>query len=168
MNTRLAAGSGLSDIEAIEVDWLPELLQYPDKFVDLTAPTTSRTVGWTGRPSRRRPADGKLIGYGTDIGPEADLLPRRPLRQAAGLPTDRAEVAKRCWARPGTATSRPVEQFAAKSKVPWMESSGAIFNAMVNQVPERLREGRRHDHRDRATPRSGSCTTRCSRRPPTV
>jgi cellobiose transport system substrate-binding protein len=26
MNTRLAAGSGLSDVEAIEVDWLPELM----------------------------------------------------------------------------------------------------------------------------------------------
>ena len=35
MTTRLAAGSGLSDVEAIEVDWLPELMQYPTKFVDL-------------------------------------------------------------------------------------------------------------------------------------
>ena len=29
LNTRLAAGSGLSDIEAIEVDWLPELHAVP-------------------------------------------------------------------------------------------------------------------------------------------
>ena len=39
LNTRLAAGSGASDIEAVEVDWLPELMQYPDKFVDLNDPS---------------------------------------------------------------------------------------------------------------------------------
>ena len=38
LTTRLAAGSGLSDIEAVEVDWLPELLQYPDRFADLSDP----------------------------------------------------------------------------------------------------------------------------------
>ncbi len=31
MMTRLAAGSGLSDIEAVEVDWWPELMQYPEQ-----------------------------------------------------------------------------------------------------------------------------------------
>src|SRR5262245_35044994 len=33
-NTHLAAGSGMADVEAVEVDWLPEILQYSDKFVD--------------------------------------------------------------------------------------------------------------------------------------
>ncbi|MBC7551357.1 MAG: extracellular solute-binding protein, partial [Cellulomonas sp.] len=69
MNTRLAAGSGLSDIEAIEVDWLPELMQYPDKFVDLTdSEIADRWLDW--KVAQATTADGMLIGYGTDIGPE--------------------------------------------------------------------------------------------------
>ena len=34
--SKLAAGSGLSDIEAIEVDWLPDVMQTADKLADLT------------------------------------------------------------------------------------------------------------------------------------
>lgn len=63
MNTRLAAGSGLSDIEAVEVDWLPELLQYPDKFVDLKSDSVKgRWLPW--KEAQATTADGKLIGYG--------------------------------------------------------------------------------------------------------
>src|SRR6476646_5844610 len=35
--TRLSAGSGMADVEAVEVDWLPETLQYSDKFTDLNS-----------------------------------------------------------------------------------------------------------------------------------
>src|SRR3982074_462776 len=31
-----AAGSGLGDVEAVEVDWMPKLKQYSNLFVDLT------------------------------------------------------------------------------------------------------------------------------------
>jgi cellobiose transport system substrate-binding protein len=131
MNTRLAAGSGLADIEAIEVDWLPELLQYPDKFVDLnSSDVKDRWLPWKAKQATT--ADGKLIGYGTDIGPEA-ICYRSDLFGKAGLPTDRAEVAKML----GTTWDSYFEAgraFAKKSDVPWMESSGAIFQAMVNQV----------------------------------
>ncbi|MBK7722184.1 MAG: extracellular solute-binding protein [Austwickia sp.] len=131
MNTRLAAGSGLSDIEAIEVDWLPELLQYPDKFVDLKSDAVSgRWLDW--KAAQATTADGKLIGYGTDIGPQA-VCYRADLFKAAGLPTERTAVA----ALLGNTLDSYLaagRQFKAKSKVPWMESSGALFNAMVNQV----------------------------------
>src|SRR5690349_6074005 len=36
--TKLAAGSGLSDIEAIEVDWWSALMEQSDAFVDLSDP----------------------------------------------------------------------------------------------------------------------------------
>jgi cellobiose transport system substrate-binding protein len=131
LNTRLAAGSGLSDIEAIEVDWLPELLQFPDKFVDLnSASVKDRWLPW--KTAQATTADGKLLGYGTDIGPEA-ICYRADLFKAAGLPTDRAEVAKllgNTWDSYFAAAA----QFKAKSKVPWTESSGALYQAMINQV----------------------------------
>ncbi|MBK9475549.1 MAG: extracellular solute-binding protein [Tetrasphaera sp.] len=132
LNTRLAAGSGLSDIEAVEVDWLAELKQYPDQFVDLNSDSVKgRWVEW--KTAQATTTDGKLIGYGTDIGPEA-ICYRADLFKAAGLPSDRAEVAKAL----GTSWDDYFalgEQFKAKSKVPWMESAGAVYNAMVNQLP---------------------------------
>ena len=131
LNTRLAAGSGLSDIEAVEVDWLADLKQYPHNFVDLNPDAVKgRWVDW--KTAQATTADGKLIGYGTDIGPEA-ICYRSDLFKAAGLPTDRAEVAKAL----GTTWDDYFAlgmKFKEKSKVPWMESAGAIYNAMVNQV----------------------------------
>src|SRR4051794_8186294 len=71
LTTKLAAGGdGLADIEAIEVDWLPELMQYPDLFTDLTdASLDGRWVDW--KVQQATTTDGKVIGYGTDIGPSA-------------------------------------------------------------------------------------------------
>ena len=131
LNTRMTAGPGLSDIEAVEVDWLPELLQYPDKFVDLKSDSVKgRWLPW--KEAQATTADGKLIGYGTDVGPEA-ICYRSHLFAAAGLPTDRAAVAQLL----GTTWDiyfAAGRQFQAKSKVPWTESSGALYQAMVNQV----------------------------------
>ena len=99
--TKLAAGSGLSDIEAIEVDWLAALMQESDAFVDLSdADVEGRWLDW--KTEAATTDDGALIGYGTDIGPEG-ICYRSDLFEKAGLPTDREEVAS-CSA-PGTTTS---------------------------------------------------------------
>jgi cellobiose transport system substrate-binding protein len=131
LNTRLAAGSGLSDIEAVEVDWLPELMQYSDKFADLkSADTDGRWLEW--KTKAATDAKGRLIGYGTDIGPEA-ICYRSDLFAKAGLPTDRAAVATllgNTWDSYFAAG----KQFAAKSKVPWFDSMGATWQGMINQV----------------------------------
>ena len=137
LNTRLAAGSGLSDIEAIEVDWLPELLQFPDKFTDLSSDSVQdRWLPW--KAAQATTADGKLIGYGTDIGPEA-ICYRSDLFEAAGLPSERTEVAAMIgdtW----DSYFAAAEKFKAASDVPWTESSGAIYQAMVNQVENAYEE----------------------------
>src|SRR3954470_18353164 len=68
--TRLSAGSGMADVEAVEVDWLPEMLQYSDKFNDLnSADVQGRWLDWKAKAATD--AEGHLIGYGTDSGPEA-------------------------------------------------------------------------------------------------
>ena len=47
MFTKLAAGSGLGDVEAVEVDWMPKLKQYSNLFVDLsTSDTKGRWLDW--------------------------------------------------------------------------------------------------------------------------
>ena len=130
MTTGIAAGSGLTDIEAIEVDWLPELMQYPDEFVDLTSDEVDgRWLDW--KVAQATTADGKLIGYGTDIGPEG-ICYRSDLFAAAGLPTDRAEVAALLegdWENYFSVG----DTFVAASEAAWFDSAGATYQAMVNQ-----------------------------------
>ncbi len=137
LNTRLAAGSGLSDIEAVEVDWLPELMQYADRFVDLSDPALEgRWLDW--KEAQATTADGQLIGYGTDIGPEG-ICYRADLFAAAGLPTERGEVAAflgDSWNEYFAAG----RQFAAASDVPWFDSATAIYQGMINQVENAYEE----------------------------
>ena len=129
--TKLAAGSGLSDIEAIEGDAMPAILAESDAFVDLTDPELDgRWLDFKAAAATN--ADGQMIGYGTDAGPEG-ICYRADLFEKAGLPTDREEVA----ALMGTwedyfATG---EEFV--KKVPgtaWYDSTGGTAQAMLNQV----------------------------------
>ena len=129
--TKLAAGSGLSDIEAIEVDWLAALMQESDAFVDLSDPEVEgRWLDWKTEAAtdRRRP----LIGYGTDIGPEG-ICYRADLFEKAGLPTDREEVAGLfgTWEDYFEAGRTFVK---ATPDVAWYDASGATAQAMINQT----------------------------------
>lgn len=129
--TKLAAGSGLSDIEAIEVDWLAALMQESDAFADLSDPDVEgRWLDW--KTEAATTDDGALIGYGTDIGPEG-ICYRSDLFKKAGLPTDREEVAKlfTSWDSYFDAG----RDFVAKvPDVAWYDASGATAQAMINQV----------------------------------
>lgn len=131
LNTRLAAGSGLADIEAVEVDWLPELLQYSDKFHDLSGDDVKgRWLEW--KDAAATDADGRLIGFGTDVGPEA-VCYRADLFEKGGLPTDREEVAKLLEGDWDT-YFKVGKDFTDKSGIPWFDSAGAIYLGMINQV----------------------------------
>ena len=134
LNTRLAAGSGLSDIEAIEVDWLPELLQYSDKFTDLTSDEVEgRWLDW--KEDQATDADGRLIAYGTDAGPEA-IAYRSDLFAAAGLPTDREAVADYFGGADATWDKyfEVGDEYVAATQKPFFDSAGAIYQGMINQV----------------------------------
>src|SRR5829696_5587139 len=129
--TRLSAGSGMADVEAVEVDWLPEMLQYSDKFNDLnSADVQGRWLDWKAKAATD--SDGHLIGYGTDSGPEA-ICYRSDLFKAAGLPSDRESVAK-LFGNTWESYFAAGKQFKAKSKVPYFDSLGATYQGMVNQL----------------------------------
>jgi cellobiose transport system substrate-binding protein len=130
--TRLSAGSGMADVEAVEVDWLPEMLQYSDKFNDLkSADTDGRWLDWKAKAATD--AEGHLIGYGTDSGPEA-ICYRSDLFKAAGLPSDRESVAQ-LFGTTWESYFAAGKKFAAASKVPFFDSLGATYQGMVNQLP---------------------------------
>ncbi len=129
--TKLAAGSGLSDIEAIEGDAMPAILAEEGAFEDLTDDEIDgRWLPWVEEKTLN--ADGQMIGYATDIGPEG-ICYRADLFKKAGLPTDREEVAGLM----GTWDDYFAlgEEFI--KKVPdtaWYDSSGGLAQAMLNQV----------------------------------
>ncbi len=129
--TKLAAGSGLSDIEAIEGDAMPAILAEEGAFEDLT--DESLDGRWLDFVTERATnADGQMIGYGTDVGPEA-ICYRADLFKKAGLPTDREEVAGLM----GTWDDYFATGETFVKKVPdtaWYDSSTALAQAMLNQV----------------------------------
>jgi cellobiose transport system substrate-binding protein len=134
LDTNLAAGSGLADIEAMEVSWIYNYLAKADKFVDLrdfgANDLSGRWLDW--KVAGATTSQGKIIGYGTDIGPEA-ICYRKDLFAKAGLPTDRAKVAALFpdW-ESYFATGRKF-----KAKVPnsaWYDSSVLTWEAMRNQL----------------------------------
>ena len=131
--TKLGAGSGLADVEAVEIDWFAELLQYSDKLYDLSNDDLAdRWVQW--KTDAATDADGRLIAYGTDIGPQA-ICYRSDLFAAAGLPSDRAAVATMLdgdWDNYFAAG----EKFAATSDAAWFDSTGAILQGILNQEEE--------------------------------
>lgn len=140
LNTRLASGSGASDVEMIEIDWLPELMQYPDKFVDLTDPALDgRWLDW--KVAQATTPDGVLLGYGTDIGPEA-IAYRSDLFAAAGLPTDRAAVAELLGGKDATWDDyfNVGKQYTSATGKPFFDAAGAIYQGMINQVPNAYEE----------------------------
>jgi cellobiose transport system substrate-binding protein len=130
MFTKLAAGSGLGDVEAVDGDWMPKLRQYSSKFVDLASAdnkgrySTWKTAGGT--------AGGKEIGLGTDIGPEA-ICYRSDLFAKAGLPTAPADVAKLLTGDWSTYYAVGDKFTAANTGAAWFDSAGATFQGLANQ-----------------------------------
>ena len=131
LNTHLSAGSGLSDVVAAEGSWLPELMQYPDKFVDLSSPDVKgRWMEW--KEAQAKDSNGHLLAYGTDSGPTA-VCYRRDLFEKAGLPSDREEVAKLLngdWDN----YFEVGRKFKQATGVPWYDSSISIYEGMLSQV----------------------------------
>lgn len=129
--TKLGAGSGLSDVEAVEVDWLSEIMQYSAKLTDLASPDVDgRWLPWV--EAAATDAEGRLVAYGTDIGPEA-VCYRADLLEAAGMPSDRDSVA--ALLEGGWEKYYEVgEQYVAATGNPWFDSAGSTYKGVVNQI----------------------------------
>ena len=135
--TKLGAGSGLADVEAIEVDWLAEMMQYSDKLTDLSgSDVDGRWVDW--KTAAATDADGRLVGYGTDIGPEA-VCYRQDLFAEAGLPSDPEAVAELLdgdWDN----YYEVGQQYVDATGKPWFDSAGATYQGVVNQIQNAYEE----------------------------
>lgn len=137
--TKLAAGDGLSDVVAIEEGWLGAIMEVSDQFVDLNeygaADVKDNWVPW--KYEQGTDAEGRVIGYGTDIGPQG-LCYNGKLFEAAGLPSDRDAVAELFGGDDATWEKyfELGKQYKDATSKAWFDQSSFVWNSMVNQLDE--------------------------------
>ncbi|CAL9656705.1 ABC transporter substrate-binding protein [Streptomyces sp. NPDC015242] len=132
LQTRLAAGKGLKDIQGIEIGRAKEITDtQADKFADFAGLSgTDHFLPW--KQSQISTADGKVLGLGTDIGPMA-VCYRKDYFEKAGLPTERDEVAK-LWEgdwKKYVEVGRTFKKDFKGKNVAYMDAASGLFNAMV-------------------------------------
>ncbi|MER7488346.1 extracellular solute-binding protein [Streptomyces sp. NPDC126497] len=132
LQTRLAAGNGLKDIQGIEIGRAKEITEtQADKFADFAGMAgTDHFLPW--KESQISTGDGKVLGLGTDIGPMA-VCYRKDYFEQAGLPTDREEVGK-LWEgdwKKYVEVGRTFKKDFKGDKVAFTDSASGLFNAMV-------------------------------------
>ncbi|WP_267941042.1 extracellular solute-binding protein [Streptomyces sp. ST2-7A] len=137
--TRLPTGSGLSDIQAIEVANINEIANDLGRyFVDLSEAEgvdLGHFLPW--KVDQATGEDGRVVGLGTDIGPMS-ICYRKDLFEEAGLPTDRDEVGA-LWEGDWQAYIDAGKEFQENSTADakWVDSGSGMFSAIANSYPER-------------------------------
>jgi cellobiose transport system substrate-binding protein len=140
LQTHLAAGSGLGDIQGIEVGRIAEVVQTrSDKFVNFNdyggAALKDNFFPWKWQEATT--ADGRTIGLGTDVGPMA-MAYRTDLFKQAGLPTDRAAVANLWPTWNDYVKAGQTYTAKAPANSAFMDSASGMFNAMVGASPNQF------------------------------
>jgi len=137
--TKQAAGAGLPDVQAVEEGWLGQVMGVSDSFTDLrdygADDIKDRWVPW--KLGQATDPNGRIIGYGTDIGPEG-LCYNSKLFADAGLPSDRDGVAELLGGDNATWEKffEVGKQYKTATGNAWYDQSGFVWNAMVNQQAE--------------------------------
>ncbi|MET9666987.1 extracellular solute-binding protein [Streptomyces sp. NPDC006475] len=143
LQTRLAGGGGLADVQGIEVGRIAAVTQQQaDKFEDLKKYGADKLKSqfadakWSAATGK----DGQVLGLGTDVGPEA-MCYRTDLFEKAGLPTDRTELAAKWSTWDGYLALGKEYKKKAPAKSAWMDSVGSLYTIMVGQEEERYYDG---------------------------
>jgi cellobiose transport system substrate-binding protein len=130
----LATKTGAADIEAIEEGWMGQFTAAPNRFLDFNqyggASLRSRWPDWKWKAGSA--ADGRVIGLGTDVGGMA-MCYRRDLFARAGLPADRAEVAK-LWPTWEKYLETGLRFKAALPGVAFFDGPTAMYRSVLGQA----------------------------------
>ena len=136
--TKQASG-GLPDVQSVEEGWLGSVMEVSDSFTDLrdygADDIKDRWVDW--KVEQATDPDGRIIGYGTDIGPQG-LCFNGKLFEAAGLPSDREGVAELFGGDDASwddffEVGKKYHDATGKA---FYDQSGFIWNSFVNQQEE--------------------------------
>ncbi len=131
--TKLGAGSGLADVEAVEEGFLSQVMAKSGQFENLKeiGPKDVREDRWLQwKVDAVTTKDGKLIGYGTDIGPLA-MCYRKDLLEAANMPSDPEGV--KALFETWDSYFAAGEQYVKATGKAWFDSASQVFNPMHNQ-----------------------------------
>jgi cellobiose transport system substrate-binding protein len=142
LKTRLASGSGLDDVQAIEIGFVADVVQnHADQFVNWNqvpnaAADKAEFYDWKWQLAST--SDGATtVGLGTDIGPEA-ICYRQDLLKQAGLPSDPKTLAQK-WATWNDFINFG-KQYEASATKPsgshFVDSAASIFSTAVYQGNE--------------------------------
>ncbi|NSC20248.1 carbohydrate ABC transporter substrate-binding protein [Streptomyces albus subsp. chlorinus] len=133
----LSANSGLSDIQAVEVDNISEVARlHADKFVDMAKEDGVDKSDWLGwKWNQAKAPGGQVVGLGTDIGPMG-VCYRKDLFQKAGLPTGREEVG-RLWQGDWSKYVETGETYMKKAPkgTAFMDGAAGLYNGSVASYP---------------------------------
>ncbi|MFB8086132.1 extracellular solute-binding protein [Streptomyces sp. NPDC055992] len=139
LQTRLAGGGGLADVQGIEVGRIASVAQQQsDKFEDLTQYGADKLkknftdAKWGAATSK----SGQIMGLGTDNGPGA-ICYRTDLLKKAGLPTDREELARKWSTWDGYLDLGQQYMKNAPAKTAWIDSVRSIYTNVAGQYKER-------------------------------
>jgi cellobiose transport system substrate-binding protein len=140
LETHLAGGSGLSDIQAIEVGRIASVTaNQADAFVDLNtlpggADVIKEFLPW--KEGLATTKDGNVLALGTDIGP-LSMCYKPALLKAAGLPTDPVAVGK-LWTSWGQYVEVGKKFMASAPKgTTWTDSAAGLFRAAMGVTGEK-------------------------------
>ncbi|MFK8911988.1 extracellular solute-binding protein [Streptomyces sp. YS-3] len=137
--THLGSGSGLADIQAVEVNNIAEVTATQAAHLEdlgkVKGVDKAAFLPWKWGQATNK--DGKTVGLGTDIGPQG-ICYRKDLFAAAGLPTDREAVGK-LWEGDWQKYLAAGERY--KSKAPkgtaFVDSASGILNAITGSSDTR-------------------------------
>ena len=141
LKTRLASGSGLDDVQGIEIGFVSDVVQnHASQFVDfasLPEGSSLKSSFYDWKWQQASTPDGKTVGLGTDTGPEA-ICYRPDLLKAAGLPSDGPTLATK-WATWTDYINFGKQYEASKTKPAgshFVDSAASIFSTAVYQGNE--------------------------------
>jgi cellobiose transport system substrate-binding protein len=141
LKTRLASGSGLDDVQGIEIGFVSDVVQnHASQFVDfasLPEGNTLKSSFYDWKWQQASTSDGKTLGLGTDTGPEA-ICYRPDLLKAAGLPSDGATLASK-WSTWDDYINFGKQYEASPTKPKgsnFVDSAASIFSTAVYQGSE--------------------------------
>lgn len=134
---KIAAGTGLSDVVAIEEGWLSTIREVSDAFVDLRDYGIEESDWLDWKYAQGTDAEGRVFGAGLDIGPQG-LCFRGDLFEAAGLPGDREGFAEALGGEDATWESffEFGQEYTAASGKPFFHNPSFMWNSFVNQQDE--------------------------------
>lgn len=139
LQTRLAGGGGLADVQGIEVGRIASVTQQQsDKFEDLKKYGADELRSKFAQAKRAAATgkNGEVLGLGTDVGPEA-MCYRTDLFKKAGLPTDREQLARKWSTWDGYLELGKQYKQKAPAKSAWLDSVGSLYSIMIGQEEKR-------------------------------